>query len=389
MNYAQASVKADVLVETDGTIYGKVVQITETDVLIARKCSNTDIKTIPKSRVRFYQSDSFCKPHAFKLPTSPFQLCDEEKQKVYKILFNDEEIQIFASDVRLRKDGTVFIILLNNLGTLQGSLKKIKSITAAQVCPKAIPEDFKIPKEFCHETFKMAVNFNLESVSKNQVFTKVFPFYLEVVGNGESEIKSEDVASAFGSALTGWSSTLLALRPELNPQLSQYLSSILRVSQSGFIMLVPPQVVQVDCKENALIIVKLYKERDDKIFPKNSDYVAKAQMEGRTILLNGVDFQYRTDLNASTLIKDGKVNLITVFAHELGHSFGLPDLDSSIQAISIMNAESVEKNLSPRPTKEDGLAFIKILEKSVTGLRPGEFNATECSGLKLSSKSTK
>lgn len=378
------SVRADVLDETDGTLFGKITQITETDFFFAKGCNQSNIKKIPKSRVRFYQYDSSCEPHSFTLPTSPFQLCEQEKQKIFKITFNHEENEIFALDVRLRKNGTVFIILPGTLGTIQGSIQKIKSIVPAQICLKAIPEDFRIPKEFCHESFKMAVNFNLEPVSKNQIFTKAFPFYFEIVGNGEPEFKPEDVMRAFGAALTGWSSTLLALRSELKPPLAEYLNSIVRTTASGNIMLIPPQVIQVDCKENALVIVKLYKERDHRLFPQNSGYVAKAQLEGRTILLNGLDFQYRAELDTRMLIKDNKINLTTVFAHELGHSFGLPDIDNRTLAVSIMNVESIEKNLAGRPTKEDGTAFVTILEKAVTGARPGDFNPTECAGFRLS-----
>jgi hypothetical protein len=276
--------KADVLVETDSTIYGRVTQITETDILIARKCNSADIKTIPKSRVRFYQADSSCEPHSFTLPTSPLQFCDQEKQNFYKVSFNHEENEIYAIDVQLRKDGTIFIILANNLGTLQGSFKKIKFITPAQVCPKAIPPDFNIPKEFCHESPKIAINFNLTPVYNNQIFTRSFTFYLEVIGGTASEDEANDISRAFGTALTGWTSTLLALKTQLSPPLSEYLSSIVHTSGSGAIMLVPPQVTQVDCRENASVIVKLYKERNTVLFPVDGGYVAQAQTEGRTLM---------------------------------------------------------------------------------------------------------
>jgi hypothetical protein len=385
---ATAPAKADVLVERDGTIFGKITQITDNNVLVAKGCNNSDIKTIPKQRVKYYQFDTSCTPHKFVLPTSPLQLCDQPKQQIQKVYFHGQDREIYAIEVVLSDDKIIRLKLPNNAGSLQGPLNKIKSIVPASVCPKSIPDKFTWPKEYCHEPFQVAVNFSLKPVYNNKVFTRAFSFYLDVVGDSGDSLSAAEFSRAFGAALTLWTSKLLALRTKLGPELAVYVDSILARS-THYALLTPPQVVQVDCPENAVMIVKLYTARQQNLFPAKSGYIAKAQLEGRTILLNGADFQFRSDLDTRMFLKNNQVNLTTVFAHELGHCFGLPDVGSDSQAISIMNADNIANDQAGSPTDSDGIEFVKILQQMVTGARPGEFKAEECAGLRLHKRNVK
>lgn len=378
------SVKADVLVERDSTIFGKIREITNSTVSIARGCNNNNIRSIPKERVRYYQFDSSCQPHRFTLPTSPLQFCREAKQKINKIFFRGHVREAYATEVLLGDRSLVRLILSNNAGSLQGPVNRLRAIVPASVCPDSIPNSFTWPKEFCHEPFKMAVNFNLKPVYNNKVFTRGFTFYLDVIGPGSQE-SPEDFARAFGAALTLWASKLLALRPKLPPNLASFVDSALSKSKS-FTLFTPPQVIQVDCPENAVMIVKLYKTRPTGLFPAGSGYIAKAQLEGRTILLNGVDFQFRTDFDTSMFLKNDHLNLTTVFAHELGHCFGLDDIDLGSDTSSVMNPDDIAQNKAGGPTDYDGLEFVRILERVVSGARPGEFDPTKCAGLRLTSR---
>jgi len=379
--------KADVLVERDGTIFGKITQITNDSVLVARRCNSSDIKNIPKQRVKYYQFDRDCEPHKFILPTSPLELCEQPKQQIYKVFFQRQNTEVYATEVLIGDDKIVRLKLPNNAGSLQGPSDKIKSIIPASVCPKSIPDKFTWPKEYCHEPFQMAVNFSLKPVYNNKIFTRGFSFYLDVVGANPDSVSAAEFSRAFGAALTLWASKLLALRPKLDPQLASYVDSVLARSTS-YTLFTPPQVVQVSCPENAVMIVKLYKVRENNLFPANSGYIAKAQLEGRTILLNGVDFQFRTDFDTRMFLKNNQINLTTVFAHELGHCFGLPDLDDS-QNISVMNANNIANDQAGSPTDNDGIEFVNILQQMVTGARPGEFKAEECAGLRLYKKNVK
>jgi hypothetical protein len=373
-------VKADVLVERDSTFFGKITQITESSILIARGCNYRDIKTVLKARVKYVQNDSQCRPHPFTLPTSPLQFCDQPKQALYKIFFTGEDSEIYASDVSLGSDGILRLQLAGGLGSMQGRPDRIKSIVPSQVCPNSVPENVGLPAGFCREPPHMAVNFSRKPVYNNQVFTRGFTFYLDVVG-GTDEISADDVSQSFGAALTLWASTLLALRPKLDSELASFVDSAISRS-AKYTLFTPPQVIRVDCPENAMMIVKLYKVRDARLFPKNAGYVAKAQPEGRTILLNGVDFKFRSDLDTRTLIKDNRFNLTTIFAHELGHAFGLADMDNA-QVKTVMSAANIFDGEAGAPTESDGMSFVNVLKKAVTGSRPGVFEPRECAGLRL------
>ena len=375
------SANADVLVERDSTIFGKITEFSNTTGSIARGCDNRNVQAVPKERVRYYGFDQSCQPHRFTLPTSPLQLCAQPKQNVTKIFFRGQSQEVYATDVSLTDGKLIRLILPNNAGSLQGPRNKIRAMVPASVCPDSIPKSFTWPKEYCHEPFKLAVNFNLKPVYNNKIFTRGFTFYLDVVGPA-SQVVPEDFARAFGAALTLWASKLLALRPKLPSELASFVDSALARSKS-YTLFTPPQVVQVDCPENAVMIVKLYKVRRPDLFPLRSGYIAKAQLEGRTILLNGVDFQFRSDLDTRLFLKNGQLNLTTVFAHELGHCFGLSDVDLGSDTFSVMNSNDITTDKAGGPTDYDGLEFVRILERAISGSRPGEFNPTECAGLRL------
>jgi hypothetical protein len=377
------SARADVLVGLDGTFFGKIMQIDGDKFIFAKGCKQEQTLSFAKDKVRYYQQDDSCEPHHFDLPKSPFGFCKISRQRAYRVVLKESDTEIIATDVRIRKTGEIYIILNGTQGTLQGPFGSVESIVPDQVCPSEIPDHVLPPAGFCGESFKFAVNFSLDPVSNNQIFTKAFPIYVEFVGTGRPTITREQVDAAFGSALTGWASTLLPLASQLSPNLSDYLSSTIRRSKS-FIMLVPPQTVLVDCKANAKVIIKIYTDRDPKLFPKTKNIVAWSQLEGRTIVLNNVDFQFRYDGNTSTFFKDDKLNLLTVFAHELGHSFGLDDTSDN-SFVSIMNAKNVESDQAGKPTSHDGLNFVQILEKSVINSAPG-FLSTHCAGFKVPGK---
>jgi hypothetical protein len=186
------------------------------------------------------------------------------------------------------------------------------------------------------------------------------------------------ISPALLAALTLWASKLLTLKSKLDPKLAAYVDSSLGRSPSATLF-VPPQVIRVECRENALVVLKIYHAGYRNVFPKKT--VALSQTEGRTILLNAAEFHYRWDLDVRAFVKDRLINLTTVMAHELGHSFGLPDvLDDG----SVMNASSIEQNLAGGPSDQDGLNLIEILKKKITGTEPGEFNQARCAGLHLS-----
>ena len=87
-------------------------------------------------------------------------------------------------------------------------------------------------------------------------------------------------------------------------------------------------------------------------------------------------------LYQGTTLSGEQVNLITVFVHELGHSFGLPDRPHSPQP-SVMDVEYVADNLDKliKPTEVDLRAFAAVLKATIAGSKPGVFNISKCAGL--------
>lgn len=137
-------------------------------------------------------------------------------------------------------------------------------------------------------------------------------------------------------------------------------------------------MIQVVCKENASLIVRVSAARGGD-FPKaDADYLAKSQIEGRTVLLNEADHRFEYTLTRK--VDPGGYDLIWVLAHELGHSFGLPDEYLGPEHPSIMNPDTRPLEI----TEDDALALGKSLEQSIRGATPGYFNATQCGGLKVS-----
>ena len=111
--------------------------------------------------------------------------------------------------------------------------------------------------------------------------------------------------------------------------------------------------------------------------PGDSSYLAKAQIEGRTVFLNAADHRFGYALNRQ--IAAGAYDLIRVLAHELGHSFGLQDEYLGTEVPLIMNPDTKPMEI----TERDATAFASALEKSVKGTTPGYFNATQCGGLRV------
>lgn len=81
-------------------------------------------------------------------------------------------------------------------------------------------------------------------------------------------------------------------------------------------------------------------------------------------------------------VPQGRVNLITVFVHELGHSFGLRDRPHSDRP-SVMDVEYVVDNLEKTlsPSEVDLQSFVQVLKDAIQGSKPGEFKVEGCEGL--------
>jgi len=232
----------------------------------------------------------------------------------------------------------------------------------------------------CSESKKWAVNWSPLPIFNNQIFTRGSSIYIESVGSPVA-LPLEDVRFAYQTALSLWAIALQDRKKDLGTEVMKYIDQS-TASGGSVNLFTPPQVIRVDCPENALAIVKWYSSRGA-VFPEyESDYVAKAQVQGRTILLNANDNRFHADKDYWKTLGPENINLVTVFVHEIGHSFGLPDRFDSEP--SVMNPEYVIDRLNQlvSPQEADTFAFAQVLKASIQGSAPGAFNAENCAGLR-------
>jgi hypothetical protein len=224
------------------------------------------------------------------------------------------------------------------------------------------------------------VNWSVNPVFNNQIFTKGASIYIEAIGE-ISGLSEEDIRFAYQSALSLWAIALQQARASLEPELRQYIEQ--STARGGnFALFTPPQVIRMKCADNALAVVKWYAERRDDFTPERKNFVAMAQVQGRTVLLNANDNVFMVSRNDEAL-PPTVVSLISVFVHELGHSFGMKDRAHSNEA-SVMDTvyviDNLNKTLSPTPL--DASMFAILLKASIEGAAPGVLNAEGCAGLR-------
>lgn len=113
-------------------------------------------------------------------------------------------------------------------------------------------------------------------------------------------------------------------------------------------------------------------------FPvEDMQLLAKAHVEGRTLLINAIDHSFVLALGALQT-PDGRYSLVSVLAHELGHAFGLDHDDAA--AASIMSA--AVSTMSLEPTDADAREVARVLGREIQGSPPGALTFAGCKGLR-------
>jgi hypothetical protein len=216
----------------------------------------------------------------------------------------------------------------------------------------------------------------------NQIFTKGYGIYVLFHSKKEPDKFIKDsiensILNGFRVALTNWGVSLLINKDSLSPEIKKYLDdySFKNGNNSTYNA---PMVFKVDCIENANFVIQVYFEKGKK-FKDDKSVLAKAQIKGRTIIMNMQTHIIRYEQRLfDVYLPNNGFNIVPILAHELGHCFGLTHDTSGLSIMAITT-----KNIARFPTQRDGLNFAKILALKLKGTNAGYFNPTECVGLKV------
>lgn len=379
-----SNARAELILTSDNIVFGgRVSEISNGSIHILAGCQGNTINTIPLSSVSLIDFTPECSVSEMRQPAGGFQICDVPRQDVYQIRLKTQSEPIYASNIEIAESNRTRIDLAGEHGSLFGVRSSISSILRTRICPTIFAEVPQPPDEYCFESRQWAINWNPEPAYNNKIFTKGVSIFVETsgaidaAGNKATELRS-NIREAFGSAFTIWMAALQDNQEILDSHLREFLASSLSCSENGYCLLTPPQVIERKCaKSNPHFIVRIHHSRDQWFPEHERHFVAKAQVEGRTIILNAIDYEFNNDLAMQTISGEGKINLITVLAHELGHSIGLAHTDG--QAPSIMNPDS----LSRYPSSEDAKNLAEVLQRSIRGSQAGVLDAKNCLGLKV------
>lgn len=318
---------------------------------------------------------------------SPLKMpvCNSRPLRTTAVEFVGGGETLYAQGVVI-EDDRIHLHLFYPLVNAHGPLTTVRKITDMYVCREVVSYKSEFEPAFCVERQQMAVAFDYGTPLSNKILTNGFSLYMKTVGDFTDEQLasiSENVRSAFSTALTVWLAGLRDNDHLVDKVTRDFLNSRVSTTTSGHQMFLPPQVIQVQCPDTAVFQVMII-GKGSNFFEKNRRFLAKARIEGRTIALNFATYPcqetevkfYGKKKNPRYVVSPGCINLLPIVTHELGHAFGIEHLDEN-GLDDLMDRKLVPAALTP--SIRDLEAFAEVLKLAIVGDKPGEleFKASE------------
>lgn len=369
--------KADALQHLEKIYTGRVMTVSASEVTFEMGCDPTRVITLDKASIAHVELNARCADAmAPPRPNIEAPAC-ATPVRGWEAAVAGLSTRPFVRDFEFSSPLTILLRYHDDsvLVVDRGKLEVILATVRCEVDSIAHHQPGPFALGLCYEPRAWAVAFTGRPVSRNQIFTQGFSIFV-ATGNRQGTAMP-DVREAFGHALTLWTAALQRIRDELDPELRAFIDrSISRSATGGYTLLTPPQAVRRFCKETATFEVRWVTDRGP-AFPEEDQHIlAKAQFQGRTVLVNAIDYGFSLDLK-TVRADDGTHSLVSIMAHELGHAFGIGHDHTSPTSIMSPNASRMSRD----PTDEDARQLARVLLQEIKGLAPGEVSFAACEGL--------
>lgn len=372
-------ISADTLVLGDHLVYGRLIAINSASIRFAPNCGAE--QDFLRGDVKQVERNGSCQPRPIRPYSAGGEVCPTAPLSLYEVELKAPEAKFLVSDAVLAS-GRLHLRSVDGLIAYHGPDTRFLGMTKGLYCREAIAETAVVPG-FCAESVPWAVNYGPEPVFDNRILTRGLSFYLED-GQGKviapNDPRSVEVRNAFGNAVTQWVAALQDLGADLPVGARAAINGMQSRSPGGYVLLIPPQVVRVGCRDTASFVVRYVSDSVAPFTVGGHVKAARAQVEGRTLWINGTSYKcWRAALTPelyfprSDTSQPACLNLTPILVHELGHAFGLAGHRNDVTSPSIM--DSVIAPGLTRPTRADALALAQILLAAVSGAPAGRLDA--------------
>jgi hypothetical protein len=380
--------RADVAHLSDGrAVSGTVLALDRDTIVFTEGCGAHETR-LSWQLVSRLELGAACNSPPSKSHQAIVNTCEVDSFRVFVVEFRNGNSRLIAESIAITRNRIIHLDMLDPWDQAHGSSEDVQQIAKVYVCRSAVKVEVGLPPGFCSEPRQVAVAFDYKAPLSNKILTNGFSFYIRLSGNKPDtfDLNSfrKEVRSGFQHAVSVWTSALQDRKHLLTADIARFIESRISRSQNGYILLTPPQVIELACPHAATFIVDLSFD-DRALFPRPPLVLAKAQTEGRTIALNVLDIwcfrsEWRFDEKNQLPfeLSDRCLNLIPIMTHELGHAFGIAHIDDP-RAHAIMDSRFSRDALVP--TERDVIEFVSVLSRTISGGAPGEIAMVSSSGV--------